>query len=44
MIIPLETVETYGDPDLLFLNVNRPSDRERAETLLGELDRRGSAP
>ncbi len=33
-IMPLETVETYGDPDLLFLNVNRPEDRERAEALL----------
>jgi molybdopterin-guanine dinucleotide biosynthesis protein A len=33
-IMPLETVETYGDPDLLFLNVNRPEDRKRAEALL----------
>lgn len=44
VIIPLETVESYGDPELLFLNVNRPSDRERAESLLGELDRHGPAP
>jgi len=33
-IIPLETVETYGEPDILFLNVNRPEDRKRAEALL----------
>lgn len=33
-VMPLETVETYGDPDILFLNVNRPEDRKRAEALL----------
>jgi molybdopterin-guanine dinucleotide biosynthesis protein A len=33
-IMPLEAVENYGDPDLLFLNVNRPEDRKRAEALL----------
>lgn len=33
-IVPLGTVEAYGDPEILFLNVNRPEDRERAEALL----------
>lgn len=33
-IMPLERVEIYGDPGLLFLNVNRPEDRKRAEALL----------
>ena len=43
VIIPLETVEAYGDPELLFLNVNRPPDRERAETLLAELAQQDSS-
>ncbi len=33
-ILPLEVVQRYGDPDLLFLNVNRPADRSRAEGML----------
>jgi molybdopterin-guanine dinucleotide biosynthesis protein A len=33
-IMPLERVEAYGDPGLLFLNVNRPEDRKHAEALL----------
>jgi molybdopterin-guanine dinucleotide biosynthesis protein A len=33
-VMPLETIEIYGDPDILFLNVNRPEDRKRAEALL----------
>jgi molybdopterin-guanine dinucleotide biosynthesis protein A len=38
-ILPLEVVGSYGDPDLLFLNVNRPADRSRAEQLLAERGR-----
>jgi len=35
--IPLEEVRRYGDPAVLFLNVNTPADRERAEAMaLGE--------
>ena len=33
-VVPLEAVQAFGDPDLLFLNINRPADRERAEALL----------
>lgn len=29
--LPAEVVARYGDPELLFLNVNTPEDRERAE-------------
>lgn len=29
--LPREVVAEFGDPDLLFLNVNTPEDRERAE-------------
>ena len=29
--MPAEAVAEHGDPDLLFLNVNTPADRERAE-------------
>ncbi len=29
--IPRQVVASYGDPQLLFLNVNTPEDRERAE-------------
>lgn len=43
-ILPLEAVEAYGDPDILFLNVNRPEDRERAETILVAGFPDGSAP
>ncbi|UCC71048.1 MAG: molybdenum cofactor guanylyltransferase [Gemmatimonadota bacterium] len=32
--IPLEVVMRFGDPETLFLNVNTPEDRERAEELL----------
>jgi len=31
--IPLDDVRTYGDPQVLFLNVNTPEERERAEAL-----------
>lgn len=31
--IPLEEVRRYGEPDVLFLNVNTPEERERAERL-----------
>jgi len=30
----LRTVSRFGDPDMMFFNVNRPEDRLRAETLL----------
>ena len=33
-ILPLESVATHGDPAILFLNVNRRADRERAEAVL----------
>ena len=33
-IVPRETVERCGQPDLLFLNVNRPEDRTRADAIL----------
>ncbi len=32
--VPLERIEEAGDPERLFLNVNRPEDRRRAEALL----------
>jgi molybdopterin-guanine dinucleotide biosynthesis protein A len=32
--IPKKEVESYGDPTLLFLNVNSPADRARAEAAL----------
>jgi molybdopterin-guanine dinucleotide biosynthesis protein A len=31
--LPLERVRTFGDPETLFFNVNRPEDLERAEEL-----------
>lgn len=31
--LPKEEVAAYGDPAILFLNVNTPADRERAEAL-----------
>jgi molybdopterin-guanine dinucleotide biosynthesis protein A len=31
--LPLDRVRTYGDPDELFFNVNRPEDLERAEVV-----------
>ncbi|HLU25649.1 MAG TPA: molybdenum cofactor guanylyltransferase [Longimicrobiales bacterium] len=31
--IPLAEVLTFGDPEILFLNVNTPEERERAEAL-----------
>jgi len=31
--LPLDQVRTYGDPDELFFNVNRPEDLERAEAV-----------
>jgi molybdopterin-guanine dinucleotide biosynthesis protein A len=34
--IPLEEVRRFGDPELLFLNVNTREERERAERLLAE--------
>jgi molybdopterin-guanine dinucleotide biosynthesis protein A len=34
--IPLDVVQHYGDPDVMFLNVNTRDERERAERLLAE--------
>jgi molybdopterin-guanine dinucleotide biosynthesis protein A len=34
--VPLEIVQRFGDPDVLFLNVNTVEERERAERLLAE--------
>jgi molybdopterin-guanine dinucleotide biosynthesis protein A len=31
--LPLDRVREFGDPDVLFFNVNRPEDRDRAEEL-----------
>ncbi len=31
--IPLELVRTFGDPEILFMNVNTPDERERAERI-----------
>lgn len=31
--LPLEEVRRYGHPDVLFMNVNTPADRERAEAV-----------
>ena len=31
--LPLERVRAYGDPDVLFFNVNTPADLERAEAV-----------
>lgn len=33
--IPLEVVRMFGDPDLMFMNMNTPADRDRAEAILG---------
>lgn len=38
--IPLAVVSTYGDPDIMFMNVNTLEQRERAEALAQE--RRGA--
>jgi molybdopterin-guanine dinucleotide biosynthesis protein A len=35
--LTLDEVETFGSPDVLFLNVNSPEDRERAERLEQQL-------
>jgi molybdopterin-guanine dinucleotide biosynthesis protein A len=39
--LELEAVRRHGDPAHIFLNVNRPEDRERAERLLGGRTRGG---
>ncbi len=36
--LPRETVLQYGDPDVLFFNVNTPDDLARAEVLCRNLD------
>jgi len=33
--IPLDEVRRHGDPELIFMNVNTPEERERAERLAG---------
>jgi len=35
--LPLERVRRFGDPDILFFNVNSPEDLERAERLAQRL-------
>ncbi|NIR45075.1 MAG: molybdenum cofactor guanylyltransferase [Gemmatimonadetes bacterium] len=35
-VLPTEEVASYGDPSVLFMNVNRPADRQRAEALAVE--------
>ncbi len=35
--LPLERVRAFGDPEVLFLNVNTPEERERAERIAAEL-------
>lgn len=32
-VLPIAEVETFGDPDVLFLNVNTPEDRDAAERI-----------
>jgi molybdopterin-guanine dinucleotide biosynthesis protein A len=38
--IPRAEVSAFGDPDTLFMNVNTPEDRDRAELILQEAERR----
>lgn len=35
--LPLEEVRAFGDPDVLFLNVNTPEERDRAEQIAAEM-------
>jgi molybdenum cofactor guanylyltransferase len=35
--IPLSEVARFGDPDVIFFNVNTPDDRKRAEAIAGAL-------
>jgi len=37
--VPLPEVEAFGDPELLFFNVNTPEERQRAEEAARRLDR-----
>ena len=39
--LPADVVARYGDPNLLFLNVNSPEDRERAEAAARRLEAAG---
>jgi molybdopterin-guanine dinucleotide biosynthesis protein A len=32
--VPLEAVRMFGDPDIMFMNMNTPSDRDRADEIL----------
>ena len=34
--IPFQEIERFGDPDILFLNVNTPADHERAERIAAQ--------
>ncbi|UCC84464.1 MAG: molybdenum cofactor guanylyltransferase [Gemmatimonadota bacterium] len=36
--LPLDEVGSFGDPELMFLNVNTPADRERAERAVRSLE------
>jgi molybdopterin-guanine dinucleotide biosynthesis protein A len=42
--VPLDRVRRFGDPDTLFLNVNTPADRDRAEALADRLADDEAAP
>jgi molybdopterin-guanine dinucleotide biosynthesis protein A len=41
VVIPLREVNQFGEPDELFLNVNTPEDRERAERIAQRIARAG---
>jgi molybdopterin-guanine dinucleotide biosynthesis protein A len=41
--VPAAGLERYGEPAHLFLNVNTPAERERAERIAASLDRKGEA-
>jgi molybdopterin-guanine dinucleotide biosynthesis protein A len=36
--LPLDEVARFGDPELMFLNVNTPADRERAERAIRSME------
>jgi molybdopterin-guanine dinucleotide biosynthesis protein A len=36
--LPLDDVARFGDPELMFLNVNTPEDRERAEEAVRRME------
>src|SRR2546428_3377925 len=42
--LPLDRVRAFGDPDVLFFNVNRPEDLARAEELWRRRGRSRTSP